>query len=92
LWRFAGSAIAQGFWESIEPIGIFGLQSNEHGDRVGPAPGAAAAISGVPVVDYRPGCGVGSAMPSLALGIGHRPVAQGCAWHGVHSKALRNGT
>jgi hypothetical protein len=53
----------------------FGLQSNEHGDRVGSAPGAAAAVGGSPVLVHRLGCGTGGAMPGLSLGIGHWSVA-----------------
>jgi hypothetical protein len=52
-------------------------------DRVAPAPGAAAAVGGSPVLDHQLGCGTGVAMPGLSLGIGHRPVAKGPAWHGL---------
>src|SRR5215472_7832248 len=56
----AGSAIAQGFRESVEPGGIFGLQGDEFSDGVAPAPGAAAAVGSTPVADRRQGRGAGS--------------------------------
>jgi len=72
--------------ESVEPGGIFGLQGDELADGIAPALSPAAAVGGAPVVDHRPGWGAGSAMPGLALGIGHRPVAEGCTWHGSTPK------
>jgi hypothetical protein len=44
LQRLSGSAVAQGFRESVEPGGIFGLQGDEFGAGVAPAAGPAAAL------------------------------------------------
>ena len=76
LQRRAGGAVAQGFRECIEPGGIFGLQSKEQVDRIAPAPGAAAAIGGSPVLDHRLGCDTGDAMAGLSLGTTHQPASK----------------
>ena len=52
--RFTGDAVAQGFWESVESGGIFGLQDNEFGGSIAPALAPASAVGGSPVMDHRP--------------------------------------
>jgi hypothetical protein len=68
------------------------LEGNEHSNGIAPALGAAAMVGRSSEADHRPGCGAGSAMPGLSLGISHwfSHQAAGGAW--AHSEALRNKT
>ena len=96
LQRLGSSPLLKAVGQGLEPGPIFRLESDQGGDSVAPALGPASAVGGSTVMDHRPGGSAGGAMPGLALGIGHRLVAGGCAGHEIHSKgsergALRNG-
>jgi hypothetical protein len=51
LQRLAGGAIAGGFGQSSEPIGVFGLQSEQFGHRGLPSLNPRAAVGGSAIAD-----------------------------------------
>jgi hypothetical protein len=92
LQGFGGGALLKTIGQGLKPGSLLVLKSEQGGNGLVPAPNPAAVIDRAAVMDHRPGCGAGGAMPGLSLGRGHWPVAKGLAGHEVNSKALRHGT
>ena len=76
-------------WSSVG--GIVALQLGQLGDSVAPTLGATAVIKWSPCPDCRCPRGPSSPTACLALGIGHRSLADRLAWHGpLRSVTSRN--
>jgi len=70
-----GGRVLERLWQCSEPGLVFGLQHDQLGHCVVPAPGAAAMIGGAPGPYGRATRSTGSATASLTLGIAHRSGA-----------------
>ena len=78
-------------WQGFQPGGIVTLQRGQLGDSVAPTLGATAVIKGSPYPGCRCPRGPSSTTARLALGIGHRSLADRLAWHGpLRSVTSRN--
>ena len=86
LQGLSGGAVLKVVGQSLEPAAVFGLEGDEDSNGIAPALSAAAMVGRSPVADHRPGCGAGSAMPGLSLGIGHWFLAKRRVGHGFTPK------
>ncbi len=78
-------------WQGFQPSGIVTLQRDQLGDSVTPTLGATAVIKWSPYPGCRCPRGPSSTTACLALGIGHRSLADRLAWHSpLRSVTSRN--
>lgn len=86
LERLAGGGVAERFGQGVEPLDVFGLQSDELGHNVMPSLPPAATIGGLAVADDG-SAGMTFSVARLSFGTaeGLAALRLGSPGHGCHS-------